>query len=59
MEIVLKGNVIQKDAHPVRQQKGQRGQENIGDSEQQSDFAMVTSKHLRCQNNTGAGWFAR
>ena len=56
MEIMLERNVIQKNAYPVRQQKGEGGQQNIGDAEQQANFAMVTSKHLRCQNTTGAGF---
>ena len=50
--------MVQKNARAVGQQKGERGQENVGDSEQQADFAMVASKHVRCQNTTRAGRFA-
>ena len=52
MEIVFERNVIQQNARAVSQQKGKGGQENIGDAEQQADFAMVASKHVRCQNTT-------
>jgi len=52
MEVVLEGDVIQQNARAVSQQKGKAGQENIGDAEKQADFAMVASKHVRCQNTT-------
>ena len=55
---MFQGNVVEKNARPVSQQKGEGCQENIGYAEQQPDFAMVASKHVRCQNTTGTGWFA-
>jgi len=37
---------VEGDARPIRQEKGQRNQYDIGQAKQQADFTVVSSKHF-------------